>query len=55
VAKQSFSFFNRTIYLPSYTFAGLDYNAFTNVSYVTNANKHALVLGEILFSTQILQ
>ncbi len=45
VAKQSFSFFDRTINLPSYTFAGLDYNAFTDVSYVTNTKKHALVLG----------
>jgi len=45
VARQSFSFFNRTINIPSYTFAGVDYNAFTDVSYVTNANKHALVLG----------
>ena len=45
VAKQSFSFFDRAINIPSYSFAGLDYNAFTDVSYVTNANKHALVLG----------
>jgi outer membrane receptor for ferrienterochelin and colicins len=45
VAKQSFSFFDRTINIPSYGFAGVDYNAYTDVSYVTNANKHALVLG----------
>lgn len=45
VAKQSFSVFDRTINIPSYTFAGVDYNAYTDVSYVTNANKHALVLG----------
>ncbi|MBA3674743.1 MAG: TonB-dependent receptor, partial [Chitinophagaceae bacterium] len=45
VAKQSFSFFDRTIHIPSYTFAGTDYSAFTDVSYITNANKHALVLG----------
>jgi outer membrane receptor for ferrienterochelin and colicins len=45
VAKQSFSFFDRTIQIPAYTFAGVDYNAFTDVSYVTNANKHALVVG----------
>ncbi|MDB5192074.1 MAG: TonB-dependent receptor [Segetibacter sp.] len=45
VAKQSFSFFDRTINIPSYAFAGLDYNAYTDISYVTNANKHALVLG----------
>ncbi|HEX8460644.1 MAG TPA: TonB-dependent receptor, partial [Segetibacter sp.] len=45
VAKQSFSVFDRTISIPSYTFAGIDYNAYTDVSYVTNANKHSLVLG----------
>ena len=45
VAKQSFSFFNRTINIPAYTFAGVDYNAYTDISYVTNAKKHALVIG----------
>lgn len=45
VVKQSFSVFNRTINIPSYTFAGVDYNAYTDVSYITNAHKHALVLG----------
>ncbi len=45
VARQSFSVFDRSINIPSYTFAGIDYSAFTDVSYVTNANKHALVLG----------
>lgn len=45
VAKQSFSVFDRIINIPSYNFAGVDYNAFTDVSYVVNANKHTLVLG----------
>ena len=45
VAKQSFSVFDRRISIPSYNFAGIDYNAFTDISYVINANKHALVLG----------
>jgi len=45
VAKQSFSVFDRTIEIPSYNFAGIDYNAFTDISYITNANKHAIVLG----------
>jgi len=45
VAKQSFSVFDRTINIPSYTFAGVDHNAYTDVSYVTNAGKHALVMG----------
>ena len=42
VAKQSFSVFDRTINIPGYTFAGVDYIAYTDISYVTNANKHAL-------------
>lgn len=45
VSKQSFSVFDRSIKIPSYTFAGIDYNAFTDLSYVTNAKNHALVLG----------
>ncbi|HEY6502792.1 MAG TPA: TonB-dependent receptor [Chitinophagaceae bacterium] len=45
VAKQSFSVFDRTINIPAYTFAGIGYNAFTDISYVTNAGHHALVLG----------
>jgi outer membrane receptor for ferrienterochelin and colicins len=45
VAKQSFSFFDRSINIPAYSFAGIDYNAFTDISYVSNAGKHALVVG----------
>lgn len=45
VVKQSFSVFNRTINIPAYTFAGINHNAYTDVSYVSNGNKHAFVLG----------
>jgi outer membrane receptor for ferrienterochelin and colicins len=45
VAKQSFSVFDRTIQVPSYKFAGISYNTFTDLSYVVNARNHALVLG----------
>ncbi len=45
LAKQSFSVFDREINIPAYNFAGVDYNAFTDVSYITNVKKHALVLG----------
>lgn len=45
VAKQSFSVFDRSINIPSYAFAGVDYNAYTDVSYVSNAKKHSVVLG----------
>lgn len=45
VTKQSFSVFDREINIPGYTFAGIDYTAYTDISYVSNANKHAIVLG----------
>lgn len=44
-AKQSFSIFDRTINIPAYTFAGIDYNSYTDVSYISNNNKQSLVLG----------
>jgi len=45
VAKQSFSLFDRTINIPSYTFAGVEHNGHTDISYISNKDKHALVLG----------
>ena len=45
VARQSFSVFDRTINIPAYTFAGVNYNSFSDVSFVSNGNKHAFVLG----------
>ena len=45
LARQSFSFFDRTINIPGYVFEGVNYNAYTDVSYVSNGSKHAFVLG----------
>lgn len=45
VFKQSFSVFDRSIHIPAYTFAGINYNGYTDVSYLSNGDKHALVLG----------
>jgi iron complex outermembrane receptor protein/outer membrane receptor for ferrienterochelin and colicins len=45
VARQSFSVFDRKINIPAYTFAGVNYNSFSDVSFVNNGNKHAFVLG----------
>lgn len=45
IVKQSFSVFDRTIQVPTYTFAGVDYNSYTDVSYTVNGSKHASVLG----------
>src|SRR5690606_22025510 len=44
-AKSGLSIFDRSINIPSYTFAGIDYNSFTDISYITDAKKHALVAG----------
>jgi outer membrane receptor for ferrienterochelin and colicins len=43
--KQSFSFFNRQIRIPSYVFAGKDKNAFTDVSYISTGSNQVIVLG----------
>jgi len=45
VVKQSFAVFDRTINLPSYTFTGINFNAFTDVSYLANKGDHSLVVG----------
>lgn len=45
VVKQSFSVFDRTINLSSYKFTGINFNAFTDVSYLANKGDHSLVVG----------
>jgi iron complex outermembrane receptor protein/outer membrane receptor for ferrienterochelin and colicins len=45
LAKQSFSVFDRAIIIPAYSFAGVDYNSYTDISYITNGNKHSFVSG----------
>ena len=45
LAKQSFSLFDRKINIPAYNFSGKDYQAYTDISYITNKDKHALVVG----------
>lgn len=45
IAKQSFSIFDRTINIPRYKFAGTDYTGYTDVSYISNGNRNALVFG----------
>lgn len=43
--KQSFSVFDRAIEMNGYDFAGKEYNAYTDISYLHNKGKHALVTG----------
>lgn len=45
IAKQSFNVFDRVINMPAYLFEGAEYNAYTDVSYVSNGNRHSFVLG----------
>ncbi len=45
IVKQSFSVFDRTIDMPAYTFAGVNYNSYTDVSYVVSGDRHVLVIG----------
>jgi outer membrane receptor for ferrienterochelin and colicins len=45
MARQSLSVFDRTIDIPAYTFAGIEYNGYTDISYISNGDKHAFVLG----------
>ena len=43
--KQSLSFFDRTINIPSYIFSGINTNSFTDVSYLVNKKKHTFIGG----------
>jgi outer membrane receptor for ferrienterochelin and colicins len=43
--KQSLSFFDRTITIPNFKFAGINTNVFTDISYVTNKDKHTVIAG----------
>ncbi|MBA4849963.1 TonB-dependent receptor [Emticicia sp. BO119] len=45
VLKQSLSFFNRQIKIPHYSFRGLQTNAYTDLSYIMQQARHAIVLG----------
>ena len=44
-AKSSYSYFNRTIGLPNYSFKGSNYNSFTDVSLSINKEKQTIILG----------
>ena len=43
--KQSLGIFNREISAPAYVFSGNNSNTFTDLSYVTNKNKHTDIVG----------
>lgn len=43
--KQSLSFFDRKIYIPNYSFIGLNTNSFTDVSYIFHKKNHTLIIG----------
>jgi len=43
--KQSLSFFDRKINIPGYSFAGINTNSFTDISYVANKKNHTIIGG----------
>jgi outer membrane receptor for ferrienterochelin and colicins len=43
--KQSFSIFNRDIFIPNYTFKGLNTNSFTDLSFIFYNPKHTRIAG----------
>ncbi|MEO5564603.1 MAG: TonB-dependent receptor [Chitinophagaceae bacterium] len=43
--KQSFSIFDRHIRIPDYHFHGINYNSFTDFSYLANRENHSFVMG----------
>ena len=45
VARQSFSIFDRKIDLPDYSFAGIQYNAYTDISMAHGIGNHNLITG----------
>lgn len=44
-AKSSYSYFDRTIALPNYTFKGSNYNSFTDISLSINKKKQTIIVG----------
>ncbi len=43
--KESFSVFNRSIEIPDYRFSGINYNSFTDFSWLRSLKAHSLVAG----------
>lgn len=43
--KQSFSIFDRKISIPAYIFSGINYNSFTDASYLFRKSKHTFITG----------
>ncbi len=43
--KTSFNYFKRDIAIPDYTFNGINYNAYTDISYLKNISNQSLIFG----------
>lgn len=43
--KESFSVFDRQIHVPNYIFSGINTNSFTDISYMSNKEKHTVIGG----------
>lgn len=53
--KQSLSYFNRSIQLPSYLFAGKQYNAFTDLTYLFQKAKHTFITGANFYYDRFIE
>lgn len=45
IVKSSFSYFDRNIAIPNYTFKGTSYNVFNDISYAQNLKNQTIILG----------
>lgn len=53
--KQSLSIFNRKIAIPGYIFSGINYNSFTDASYIFTKQKHTIISGASFVSDKFRQ
>jgi len=53
--KTSFNYFKRDISIPNYSFNGINYNAYTDISYLKNLKNQSLIFGANLVYDEFLE
>lgn len=53
--KTSFNYFKRDISIPNYSFNGINYNAYTDISYLKNIKNQSLIFGANLVYDEFLE
>ncbi|TCD02157.1 TonB-dependent receptor [Pedobacter frigidisoli] len=53
--KTSFNFFKRGIAIPDYSFDGINYNSYTDISYLKNLKNHSLIFGANLVYDEFVE